>query len=147
MLKSFLFGTVAIKSATTNVAILGLRIFTGLAMAIAHGFSKIPPSQGFIDATDNLGFPIPAFFSWAAALSEFLGGLLIALGLLTRPAALFMGMTMMVAAFLRHSEDPFNNKEKALLYLCICIFLFLTGSGRYGIDSTLSPSKTQPYIR
>jgi len=135
MYKSFLFGSVIIKSTTTNFALLSLRLFTGISMALAHGLGKIPPSEGFINATANLGFPFPSFFGWAAGLSEFLGGILLAIGLFTRPAAFFLGFTMLVAAFMRHAADPFTGKEKALLYLAICIFLILTGSGKYGVDN------------
>ena len=122
MYKTFLFGSVNIKSSTTNFALLALRLFTGISMALAHGLGKIPPSEGFINATANLGFPFPSFFGWAAALSEFLGGILLAIGLFTRPAALFLSFTMLVAAFIRHAEDPFTGKEKALLYLAMYIF-------------------------
>lgn len=145
MLKSFLFGSIDVKSNTTHFALLALRIFTGLSMALAHGLGKIPPSEAFITSTGNLGFPFPLFFAWAAALSEFLGGILLALGLFTRPSAMFLGFTMLTAAFLRHADDPFTGKEKALLYLVICIFLILTGSGKFGLDHNFQKKKTNYY--
>ena len=146
MLKTFLFGSVDVKSNTTHYALLALRIFTGLSMAFAHGLGKIPPSEGFINNAGNMGFPFPVVFAWAAALSEFLGGIFLALGFLTRPSAIFLGLTMLTAAFLRHADDPFSGKEKALLYLVICIFLVLTGSGKFGIDNTFQKDKPKYYV-
>ncbi|MEQ8425789.1 MAG: DoxX family protein, partial [Cyclobacteriaceae bacterium] len=111
-----------------------LRLFAGLFMAFGHGLGKMPPSDGLIGGVENLGFPIPSFFAWMAVLSEFLGGIFIALGLFTRPAAFFWICTMGAAAFLRHADDPFGTKEKALLYLTIGICLLFTGSGKYGVS-------------
>lgn len=84
-----------------------------------------------------MGFPAPEAFAWAAGLAEFAGGLLLALGLLTRPAALFAGTTLAVAFFVRHAPDPFTAKEKALVYLLACICLLLTGAGKFSIDAML----------
>ena len=53
---------------------------------------------------------------------------------MTRPAAFFVAFTMGVAAFIRHASDPYSNKEKALLFLCVAIFYFFVGAGRYLID-------------
>ena len=98
----------------TDIGLLVLRLGAGLFMAFGHGFGKIPPSDGFIGGVEKLGLPMPIFFAWMAAFSEFLGGLLIALGLFTRPAAFFWICTMGTAAFIRHADDPFSAKEKAL---------------------------------
>mgnify|MGYP001059419300 CR=1 FL=1 len=146
MLKSFLFGSIDVKSNTTHLALLALRIFTGLSMAFAHGLGKLPPSENFINNASNMGFPIPVFFAWAAALSEFLGGIFLAMGFLTRPSAIFLGFTMIVAAFVRHADDPFTSKEKALLYLVICIFLIITGSGKYGLDKNFQKKRPKYYV-
>ena len=146
MIRNFIFGYIDQKSSTTNFALLILRLFTGLSMAIAHGFGKLPPSENFIESTGNLGFPFPFIFAWAAALSEFLGGIFITLGLFTRPASFFLGITMLTAAFLSHGGDPFSNKEKALLYLCISVFLLLTGAGKYSVDASFEDKKPKYYV-
>ncbi|MGB3541631.1 DoxX family protein [Rubrivirga sp.] len=135
-IRDFLFGT-GKTSRATDIGLLILRVGIGLPMAFGHGLGKIPPSEGFIGATGDMGFPIPIVFAWAAALSEFLGGLLIALGLLTRPAALMLAITMAVAAFVRHAADPFSTKELALVYLAASLALLATGAGRYAIDRAL----------
>lgn len=84
-----------------------------------------------------MGFPLPALFAWAAALSELGGGLLLAIGLLTRPAALTVLITMLVAAFVRNAGAPFGDRELALLYGIAALLFLLAGAGRYSLDAQL----------
>ena len=57
--------------------------------------------------------------------------------LLTRPAALFVVITMAVAAFIRQAGDPFAERELALVYGTAAGMLLPTGAGRYSIDRRL----------
>ena len=132
-LRSFLFGT-GETSRAIDLGLLVLRVGLGLPMALAHGLGKIPPSAGFVEGTAEMGFPAPLFFAWAAGISEFLGGLCLAFGLGTRPAALMISITMFVAAFVRHAADPFAQKEKAIVSLVGALALLLAGGGRYALD-------------
>jgi len=118
-----------------DLGLLGMRLFAGLSLALAHGLGKIPPSERFIEGVAKLGFPAPAVFAWAAGLSEFAGGLLLAVGLCTRPAAALILTTMLVAGFGRHAQDPFATKEKAFLYAAIALACLGLGAGRVGLDS------------
>jgi putative oxidoreductase len=114
-------------------------------MGFGHGMSKVwgpgrfgPPSQ-LVEGVDHLGFPFPVLFAWCAALTEFLGALLLAAGLLTRPAALALSFNMFVAAFMAHRSDPFfamqgPSKEPALLYLLPFLLFVFTGAGRFSAD-------------
>ena len=135
--KSLLVGPIRLNSRATDFGLMLLRIFAGLSLAFAHGIGKIPASGKFIRGVDKLGFPLPEVFAWGAGISEFLGGILLALGLFTRPSAVFIAITMSVAAFLRHANDPFGSKEKALLYLGVAIMFLIAGPGRYSIDSQI----------
>ncbi|MDW7694692.1 DoxX family protein [Flammeovirgaceae bacterium SG7u.111] len=140
-MRDFLMGTAQTQSSSINFSLLLLRIYFGLSMVFAHGLGKLPPSLGFINSTKQLGFPLPEIFAWAAGLSEFVGGLFIALGLFTRPSAFFLAITMGVAAFLRHGPDSYSIKEKAILYFVVAIALLITGSGKYGIDGMFQQSR------
>lgn len=125
-------------SALSELAMTALRVFTGLSMAFAHGLKKLPPPQGLIDGVGAMGFPAPELFAWSAALAEFVGGLLLAAGLLTRPAALSVAFTMLVAAFGAHAADPFQKKELALLYLFVSLIFVVRGAGKWSIDRRLA---------
>lgn len=137
MLKKILFGGEEGLSLPANAGLTLLRIFTGVALALAHGSGKLPPSEGFIGATAKMGFPAPEFFAWAAALSEFLGGILLALGLFTRVASFLIAVTMLVALVGVHGADPFQKQELAFLYFFIALAFMLKGSGDWSIDSFL----------
>ena len=74
MIKRLVFGGAVIESIPANVGLAILRVFVGLSMALGHGLGKIPPSERFVAIIENLGFPLPEFFAWMAAFSEFGGG-------------------------------------------------------------------------
>ena len=135
MIRRLLFGGDGGASRLSDLGLLLFRVFVGLALAWGHGINKLPPSEGFVAGVVAMGFPAPLVFAWAAGLAEFVGGHLIALGLLTRPAALFAAVTMFVAAFIRQAGDPFTDIEKALLFLAAAALLMLAGAGRYSLDA------------
>ncbi|REJ77624.1 MAG: DoxX family protein [Acidobacteria bacterium] len=135
MLKTILFGGSAVDAVAANAGMALLRIFAGIGLAFGHGIGKMPPSDGFIEGVSKLGFPAPGLFAWAAGLSEFAGGICLALGLFTRVSSFFVFCTMFVAAFVNHINDGFSGQEKALLYLFIALFFAIAGSGNWGIDA------------
>jgi putative oxidoreductase len=120
-----------------DFGLLAIRLYFGIALAFAHGIRKLPPSDRFIAGVIEMGFPIPTLFAWASAFAEFGGGLLIAVGLLTRPAAFFVAINMSVATFIRQAGDPFVERELAAAYLAVAIALLCSGSGRFGLDARL----------
>jgi putative oxidoreductase len=143
-LTQFLFGGPGTASAPGDFGLLALRVAFGVYIAL-HGWGKIYSDGSFglmpqlVEGVRGMGFPAPTAFAWMAALTEFLGGILIALGLLTRPAALALVINMSVAAFVAHGKDPWyapggRSKEMALLYLAPFLALLLTGGGRFSID-------------
>ena len=121
-----------------DAGFLWLRVLMGAGIA-THGAQKIFGGKigYFAQGIGQMGFPLPEFSAWVAALSEFAGGLCIALGFGTRFAALAIFVTMSVAAFLHHAADPFSKKELALAYWSIAGFLILTGAGRFSLDGLL----------
>jgi putative oxidoreductase len=136
-MRAVLSSGVEIEGALTNVALVVVRFFAGISLAFQHGIHKIPPTEKFIASVSSLGFPLAHVFAWAAGISEFVGGLLLVVGLCTRPASFFILFTMAVAIFARHWSGPFAEKELAVLYAAIALAFLLTGSGRMGIDDSL----------
>ena len=154
-----MLGAMRGKATSSDYALLLLRM-AGLLLAIGHGWGKVyglaTGAEGMIGMVDRLGFPMPYFFAWAAALAEFAGGLMVAAGLFTRTAALFGAFTMATAAFVRHqsllvfgawlgvvSPDPAvleaaGDPERALLFLVILLALTVLGGGRFSLDRMLA---------
>jgi putative oxidoreductase len=131
---SFVFGSARIDSLAGNLGLAALRVFAGLSLSLAHGLLKFPPPDGFVAGVGQLGFPAPLVFAWLAALTETVGGLLLAAGLGTRAVALAIVGNMSVAGFLRHAADPYDAKERAFLFLAVAIAFAAVGGGRFALD-------------
>jgi putative oxidoreductase len=135
-LPELLFGY-EVNSRMTDLGLLILRVFSGLALALAHGWRKVPPSEGFIGMVGRMGMPAPEVFAWLAAFAEFGGGLLIALGLLTRPASFLVVGHFVLVVLLAHAGDPFGDRELPLFFLVTALLFLLAGAGRYSVDAAL----------
>lgn len=126
------------QTGNVHLALALIRIWVGVMM-VYHGYMKLFPNPyEFINNTIVTKLGMPEFLGWAAIFSEFLGGILLVLGLFTRPAALFVAITMMVAVFNVHMHDPWNKKEFALAYLIPALAFVVAGGGMYSIDERLS---------
>jgi putative oxidoreductase len=114
-----------------------LRIITGLTF-LAHGTQKFlsfppGPAAGMGWTFANLG----AY----AGIVELIGGALIALGLLTRPAAFIASGTMAVAYWTAHAPKdafPVNNMgDAAILYCFVFLYFVFAGPGPWSLDAML----------
>lgn len=115
-----------------QTGLLVLRIgMSGLMLT--HGIPKLMKMlEGNFDFPNPLG--IGAGLSFVLVVfAEVLCPILIILGLKTRLAAIPPAITMAVAAFIVHWDDPFATKEKALLFLTGFIAIALMGGGKYTI--------------
>jgi putative oxidoreductase len=133
--KELLFGGARLNSIAGDVGLLILRVFAGLSLALAHGVSKLPPSPQFMGGVEKLGFPAQA--AWLSGFAETFGGLALAAGLLTRPAALLIAINLSVAGFLQHAADPYQRKELPFLFLSVAVMFLLVGAGRFSIDRVI----------
>ena len=108
-----------------------LRIVAGLAFA-QHGAQKLFGLLGgtAVELTSQRGL---------AGVIEFVGGFLIAIGLLTSPVAFLASGEMAVAYFQAHAPRGFwpiqNGGELALLYCFIFLYFAAVGSGKLSVDS------------
>jgi putative oxidoreductase len=127
-------------------ALLVLRLVVGLAFA-AHGAQKLFGAFGGhgIDGTagffEQIGLRPGKAHAWAAGGTEFLGGLAIALGLLTPIPAAALIAVMTAAVITVHLKNGFFNTEQGFEYnLVLVAALFaLTGigAGGWSLDSAL----------
>ena len=132
-----------------GMGMLWARIPLGIIM-VQHGYGKFTNPSGFIAFCDNLG--IPPFFALCAAAGEFLGGLGLLVGGLTRIAAFGVGCTMAVAGVMRHMVPgygfvmnyhgtlPFATEgyEFHAVAVGISLTLMFVGAGSFSLDHVLS---------
>ena len=119
-----------------NLGLLIFRVSIGTIMLAAHGWPKLMRSFSGqeIKFYDFLGIgAAPSLY--LAVFSEFFLSILLIFGVFTRFSSLGMIITMFVAFFLAHADDPFSQKEKALLFLISYITLFFTGPGKFVLQS------------
>ncbi|MSP60504.1 MAG: DoxX family protein [Myxococcales bacterium] len=125
------------NSARADLAWAMVRVVFGFWLALFHGKSKVMGDLGpFAEGVGKLGFPMPLFFAWCAALSEFAGGLLVGVGLLTRPAAAFAAFTMLVALY-NHRADGVGKMELAAFYFVVMVAAVMLGGGRFSLDAVI----------
>jgi putative oxidoreductase len=115
-----------------------LRAIAGGILAI-HGSGKIVNPFGAAEMVEGLGFYPGTFWSPLLAATEFFGGILIALGLLTRPAA-FAGMIVLLVTVWFHwvtMGQGFSGAERSILWAAILAFFVVRGGNRQSIDARL----------
>jgi putative oxidoreductase len=116
-----------------------LRIMTAL-LFMAHGTVKL---FGFPDT----GKPGPELFSLMglAGTLEVVGGVLLVLGLFTRPVAFILSGQMAVAYFMAHAPQNFfpikNGGESAILFCFVFLYLAAAGAGSWSLDATRRTSR------
>jgi putative oxidoreductase len=111
-----------------------MRIIIGLSFAV-HGSQKLfgmPGGQARMALASLMGF---------AGIIEFVGGLLVAFGLLAGYAAFIASGQMAFAYFMVHFKQGFwptlNGGELAVLYCFIFLFIASHGSGVWSIDAII----------
>jgi len=110
-----------------------LRIMSGL-LFLEHGTSKllgVPPSAM------HWSFQVASAMGWSGIL-EFVGGILLAVGLFTRLTAFILSGEMAVAYFMVHAPHDFfplvNKGEIAVLYCFVFLYLAAAGGGPWSLD-------------
>lgn len=141
MIKSLLFGGAGTGTKSGDAGLMVMRVFAGLAMALAHGLKKVKDPSDTLGMAKGMGMPMAEVMGYLAIAGEFLGGILLALGLFTRPMAVFIGAIMFVAGFIFHGNDPFQKQELAFMYLVIMLVFAITGGGRFSVDSLITGKK------
>jgi putative oxidoreductase len=120
-----------------------VRIMAAL-LFLEHGTTKL------------LGFPAgtqPAMFtlSWTQGVIELVGGLLLAIGLFTRPVAFILSGDMAVAYFMAHAPQSFfpivNRGDAAILYCFIFFYIFFAGPGPWSLDAMWRGTPDDPAYR
>lgn len=124
-------------------AVLSLLRIASAYMFILHGTAK------FFSFPVAMGSGAPSGIYLAAAILEVGGGLLLLLGLLTRPVAFILSGQMAVAYFMAHASQgnalfPIaNGGESAALFSFVFLYLAAAGGGAWSLDNLLCKSRSQ----
>ncbi|KAB0549682.1 DoxX family protein [Pseudomonas argentinensis] len=139
-----------IKSLATTRAGFGLtvlRVLVGITFA-AHGSQKLfgwfggYGLAGVAQWMESIGLAPGYLMALMAGSAEFFGGLALVIGLLVRPAAALLAVTMLVAIFSVHIGNGFfmadNGYEFALALLAATLALLIEGAGRLSLDKRIA---------
>jgi putative oxidoreductase len=130
---------VAVKLQTVSIDLM--RIVSGLMMVVGHGYAKTfgEKVQPFFGGKDFFGIDVGINMLWIAGFIEFYVGILVILGLFTRPAALLTAILMVMAYLSSHAAwfPTFNGGELATVYFLVFMVLFAYGPGPLSLDAIL----------
>jgi putative oxidoreductase len=122
---------------------LFLRLVLGIAM-MYHGWSKVIPAGGFhggnaFSAIERhshyvASLGLPYWLGIVSALTEFVGGALLVLGLFTRLAAFLVAVNMLMALVMVNRHHGYAGSEYSLALLVIALMLFFYGAGVCALD-------------
>src|SRR5262245_11712179 len=150
-----------------DLGLLALRLVVGGIFA-AHGYPKLFGGEGkpvhptaarylgqgfaqavergspakFVGAMERMGLPQPMAFAWFVGGLEFFGGIMLAIGLLTRPVAFLLAGEMAVAVARVHWPNGMMGQggfEQALSLLGSCVALVGSGPGAISFDGADEP--------
>ena len=119
------------------LGLVAMRIALGAVM-IAHGYPKVTNIHGVEKMFGSMG--IPPWMAYLTAGAEFVGGILIIAGLLTRPAALAIFIDMVVAIAKVHWKNGLtgnNNYQLPMTLAAIALALIFFGGGPIALDGVI----------
>ncbi len=124
-------------------AVLSLLRIASAYMFILHGTAK------FFSFPVAMGSGAPSGIYLAAAILEVGGGILLLLGLLTRPVAFILSGQMAVAYFMAHASQgnalfPIaNGGESAALFSFVFLYLAAAGGGAWSLDKLFCKNRSE----
>jgi putative oxidoreductase len=129
-----------------SLSALPLRLIAGLLFT-AHGAQKLFSwfggygLEGTGQWMESIGLAPGYLMALMAGSAEFVGGLLLITGFLTRPTSFILAITMIVAIFTVHIDNGLfmsnNGYEFGLSLLAITVALFIQGGGKHSVDEKL----------
>ena len=126
-------------------ALIPLRLVVGVVFLMHGGQKLFGGLDGFAGSLAELGFEPARVWAIVAALSEFLGGAAVLVGLLTRLGALGIACVMGVAVFKVHLANGFFLSARGFEYpfvlLGCAISLIVAGGGTFSLDALMKRRK------
>lgn len=115
-----------------------LRIIVGLFM-VYHGLEVFDSNKmnEYSKWMVDLKLPAPAFMSYLGKSAELITGILLAIGLFTRPAAIVLAITMSFIAFFIGKGRIHMEDQHPFLFVLLALVFFFTGPGKWSFDGVL----------
>ena len=130
------------NSRTFDAVLLFVRISVAVLM-LTHGIPKLtnllsgdPQFVGVMGMSPETSLALAVF-------AEVVCSLLILVGFGTRLATIPLIITMIIAVFMIHADDPFAKQEMGIHYLVAYIALLIAGSGRYSVDALVTKNRAE----
>ena len=151
-MQQFLFGSSFTANTTANIAWLLFRIHIGISMCLDAGWGKvknITPPDWIVKQVAGLGFNFisPTFWAFLSCWGEFLGGIFIAIGFLTRLSALQLAFQFFVIAFIWFpTPDLLVGMYFQQLLFWGYVLVLAFGGGKYSIDYLIFTKKIKKIV-
>lgn len=125
-------------SGLAGLSWLALRAIAGIALAV-HGWPKIQDPFRNVGMVESLGFVPGVLWSPLLAGTEFIGGILLAIGFLTRPAAVGATIVLLVTVYFHWvtQNQGFAGAEKSVLWATMTFFFAIHGGGPLSVDRAM----------
>jgi putative oxidoreductase len=127
------------QAAFWSDSIAFLRVWCGVIF-IRYGLTLFTPASmaDFASTLQPLPIPFPGVAAYLCKTTEFIGGILLVIGFLRRPAALLIAIDMTVATFVFHKGLLLRNGMTTFTLLLCCLTIFLLGPDRFSLDRAVA---------
>lgn len=122
---------------SVNLGLFVLRLGVGVNMVLLHGLDKMRHfSERAASFPEHLGMGHRHSLMLAVA-AEFVGGILVTLGLAGRLAALLLAFSLGLTLFAGEAGLPWRQREATVLYLTATLAILMLGCGRWALDTVV----------
>jgi putative oxidoreductase len=125
------------KEFRSNVVLLVLRAVVGINMACLHGWDKL---HHFGAKSGSFADPLGMGHKYSLMLAvagEFIGGILLATGLLGRVGAFLVSFVVALTLFSTLRTSPWQEREVWALYFAASLTVLILGCGRFSLDTVV----------
>ena len=121
--------------ALSGPAIVLMRVVCGVAL-MTHGWGKIQDPSALVGMVGGIGFQPAILWAWLLAITEFFGGLFLAIGLFTRFWAAAITFLLLVTVYFHWvlQEQGWGGSEKSILWATISFYFVVHGAQVFALD-------------
>jgi putative oxidoreductase len=125
------------KESFVSLGLLLLRLGVGVNMTVLHGLNRVRNYSQLANSIPELLGMGRRHSLMLVVAAEFVGGILITLGLAGRLAALLLAFSLSLTLFSGEAGLPWRQREATVLYLTASLAILLLGCGRWALDAVV----------